>query len=424
MIDFALLPPEVNSARLYAGAGSAPMRTAATAWGGLAVQWASASSSFRTVVAELADFTWRGPSATSMAAAADRYAAWMQAAADAAERTADQARAAAAAFDQAFATIVPPWAVAENRARLAVLVATNFFGQNTPAIAANWVEYWGMWAQDATVMHNYLVSSAAATTLPRLREAPQTTSLTSDGGQANAVAHAVAAQAPGGPSPGASENPTVSALNTFLGDVAGVEGSVVNMPFISESIQLWLAPLMVATGRLAMLGATPAAAVGEAASGALSSASEGISGAAPGPTLAGFGRSVPIGGLSTPPSWSAAIPDVRLTVTASQTAAAVAPTGPTGSPGWLGVPPVAGMANTGSGDRPASGQDRRSGAVRIARQAAALDRDVGSRWMPGATSQGPLNENERNELGGLRREMTELADECDAMARLMMAAMR
>ncbi|MDD4867529.1 MAG: PPE domain-containing protein, partial [Mycobacterium sp.] len=35
---FGLLPPEVNSARMYAGPGSGSMLTAAEAWDGLAAQ--------------------------------------------------------------------------------------------------------------------------------------------------------------------------------------------------------------------------------------------------------------------------------------------------------------------------------------------------------------------------------------------------
>ena len=40
------------------------------------------------------------------------------------------------AYESAFAMTVPPPVIAANRAQLATLVATNVFGQNTPAIAA------------------------------------------------------------------------------------------------------------------------------------------------------------------------------------------------------------------------------------------------------------------------------------------------
>ncbi|WP_264069201.1 PPE family protein, partial [Mycolicibacter terrae] len=33
-MDFGMLPPEVNSGRMYVGPGSSPMMAAATAWDG------------------------------------------------------------------------------------------------------------------------------------------------------------------------------------------------------------------------------------------------------------------------------------------------------------------------------------------------------------------------------------------------------
>ncbi|WP_139822293.1 PPE domain-containing protein, partial [Mycobacterium lacus] len=60
-MHFSVLPPEVNSARLFAGAGSAPLLTAASAWEGLAAELASAAASFRSVTAGLAAESWRGP---------------------------------------------------------------------------------------------------------------------------------------------------------------------------------------------------------------------------------------------------------------------------------------------------------------------------------------------------------------------------
>ncbi|MCV7029324.1 PPE family protein, partial [Mycobacterium sherrisii] len=41
-MDFAMLPPEVNSGRMYAGAGSGPLMAAAAAWDGLAAELSSA----------------------------------------------------------------------------------------------------------------------------------------------------------------------------------------------------------------------------------------------------------------------------------------------------------------------------------------------------------------------------------------------
>lgn len=44
--NFAVLPPEVNSARVFAGAGSAPMLAAAAAWDDLASELHCAAMSF------------------------------------------------------------------------------------------------------------------------------------------------------------------------------------------------------------------------------------------------------------------------------------------------------------------------------------------------------------------------------------------
>ena len=96
-----------------------------------------------------------GPSSTAMEAAAAPYVAWMSATAGQAEQTAAQAKAAAAAYQAAFAMTVPPPVIAANRTQLASLTATNVFGQNTPAIAATEAQYGEMWAQDAAAMYGY-----------------------------------------------------------------------------------------------------------------------------------------------------------------------------------------------------------------------------------------------------------------------------
>lgn len=47
---------------------------------------------------------------------------------------------------------VPPPVIAGNRALLMALIATNFLGQNTPAIMATEAHYTEMWAQDVAAM--------------------------------------------------------------------------------------------------------------------------------------------------------------------------------------------------------------------------------------------------------------------------------
>lgn len=49
-MNFMVLPPEVNSARIYAGAGPAPMLAAAVAWDGLAAELGMAAASFSLLI--------------------------------------------------------------------------------------------------------------------------------------------------------------------------------------------------------------------------------------------------------------------------------------------------------------------------------------------------------------------------------------
>jgi PPE-repeat protein len=51
-MSFMVLPPEINSLRMFSGAGSAPMLQAAAAWDGLASELGSAASSFGSVTSQ------------------------------------------------------------------------------------------------------------------------------------------------------------------------------------------------------------------------------------------------------------------------------------------------------------------------------------------------------------------------------------
>ena len=165
---------------------------AASAWDGLAAELNTAATGYTSVIDELTSSPWLGPASRTMMAAVTPYVSWMSTAGAAAEEAASQARAAAAAFETAFTLTVPPPAVAANRVLLATLVATNFFGQNTPAIAATEAQYLEMWAQDAAAMYGYASSSALATELNQFVDPPNTTNAGAAGGQSAAVAQATA----------------------------------------------------------------------------------------------------------------------------------------------------------------------------------------------------------------------------------------
>ncbi|MGF2946977.1 PPE family protein [Mycobacterium sp. Lab-001] len=191
MLDFAQLPPEINSALIYSGPGSGPMLAAAAAWQGLATELHTSAFSYGSLITGLVDGPWQGPAATSMAAAAAPQVAWLTGTGERAEQAAAQAVAAATAYEAAVAATVPPAEIAANRALLLALLASNFLGQNTAAIAATEARYAEMWAQDAAAMYCYAGSSAAASQLAPFTVAASAVDPAGLAGQATAVAQAL-----------------------------------------------------------------------------------------------------------------------------------------------------------------------------------------------------------------------------------------
>lgn len=338
-MEFAMLPPEINSGRMYAGAGPGPLLAAATAWDALADELGSAAASYESVISQLTS-GWLGPASTSMAAAAAPYAAWMRTAAAGAEHTATQATAGVSAYETAFAMTVPPPVIAANRAQLAALVATNFLGQNTPAIAATEAQYAEMWAQDAVAMYGYADASAAASTLTPFTPPNQVSDPAAPALQATAVAQAAGASA--ATNTPVSVSQLSAAVPTALQGLAsptvglsslGTTSATAPVSMLSASALSASPALSMAAGGLAadlfgtfvvdsagsfgvdMVGTFGIDVLGvEEIGGA-----EGLfpfpgivgKGLGAAPMAAGLGEAASVGQLSVPPSWAAAAPEFR-----------------------------------------------------------------------------------------------------------------
>ena len=351
-MDFALLPPEINSGRMYDGAGSGPMLAAAAAWDGLAFELHSSATSYGSVVSGLSAGPWLGAASGAMTAAAGPYVAWMRSTATQAEQTAIQAKAAAAAYEVTFAAMVPPPVIAANRTLLQALVATNLFGQNSPAIAATETLYAEMWAQDATAMYGYAGASASATTLPPFTPAPQTTT----GASAAASTQAAASQTISTALQGLTSTSTGTAQTTVL-DTLGTLADLIDIVlFLPGLAQAGLTPLNT-TGlftdlsyddselrdealaskeedienMLVALGAPKVAAPSTSAGLAMAL------GPAEVPSVtAGLGQAPTVGRLSVPQAWTVAAPEIRLAaVTLPSTSLGAAPEVMAASPGSL-----------------------------------------------------------------------------------------
>lgn len=221
-LDYGVLPPEVNSGRIYAGPGSGSMLTAAAEWEKLAAELHTAAAGYGAAISGLATGPWTGPAATAMAAAAQPYVTWLRGTGAQAEQTARQATAAAAAYATAVAAVVPPPVIAANRTLLNQLVASNFFGQNSPAIGEAERHYAEMWAQDAAAMYRYASSSAAASALAAFSQPPQTANASGQAAQSAAVAQAGAAAAGNGAASGVSD--AFTSLTSIIGQFSPFTG--------------------------------------------------------------------------------------------------------------------------------------------------------------------------------------------------------
>ena len=345
-MDFGVLPPEINSGRIYDGPGLGPMLAAAAAWDGLAAELHSTAASYSSVTSSLTA-GWQGPSSTTMADAVAPYTAWMRATASQAEQTATQARAAAAAYETAFAATVPPPVVAANRALLMSLIATNIFGQNTPAIAATEAQYAEMWAQDAMTMYGYAGSSAAASQVTPFDPPPQITNPAGTAGQAAAVTQATGTQAqslsqvmgsvpqslqslaapvssavtatPGDPLFTPAEVLVTLLTSFFNGTIGPLSPVKLFSPlgsFYDLGVQTFLAPFsnfnmqMAYGGALGGLGAHASSSVVPGTVGGLVPGIR-VAGSAAGAMSADVGRAGLVGNLSVPQGWASAAPPIR-----------------------------------------------------------------------------------------------------------------
>ncbi|MGA7053048.1 MAG: PPE family protein [Mycobacterium sp.] len=363
---FTLFPPEINSALIFGGAGSGPLFSAASAWDWLASDLASSASSFQSVVSGLASNVWTGPASLSMAAAAAPYVTWLSSAAGQAEAAANQARAAATAYESARTLTVLPAAVTANRVSLATLVATNFLGQNTPAIAMNELQYVEMWAQDVAAMVGYHVGvTSAASILPSF-SLPQLSltglpGLLSSGVSefAGAVSTAVAPLTTGAESAVSGVATEVSALASQV-PLSSLE-SVAQVAMYPASMAM--SPIMMAVQ--AATSSTNAAGMAAGAAGAGLVDAPKIAGAAL-PAMnglggtgglgsamsAGLGNARLVGAMSVPPTWEGSAPGRMVSSAMSglsaENAAAMA-----GAPAGGGMPmmpmPMGGGAGAAGG---------------------------------------------------------------------------
>ncbi|WP_326498484.1 PPE family protein [Mycobacterium sp. Aquia_216] len=320
MLNFGALPPEVNSAKMYAGAGSGSLLAAAAAWNAIAAELRSTATNYESVIKSLVSEGWLGPASSKMAAAVQPYIEWLDTTAVQAEQAGAQANAAAAAYEAAFAATVPPPLVAANRTLLANLVATNVIGQNTGAIATTEAQYGEMWAQDASAMTSYSAASRAATEMMTFSQPQSDTTTDGTEQQADAVNNAQAAPAAAAGdsifTPGSGDDTTglSGLLNSFSNSTPNLLGAFLNNNSVGGLSNAFttngiLNPTTFVDSQVALnsLSAVGASTDGleDLAAGLGSSASLASAVSVPGAAAtASVGQASLVGALSVPPTWA------------------------------------------------------------------------------------------------------------------------
>lgn len=315
-MDYVFLPPEINSARMYSGPGSGSLLAAAGSWDSLSAELATTAESYESALSHLTSLQWRGAASEAMATSASGYLSWLRTAAEQTKQTARQSRAAATAYEHAYAMTVPPAAVTANRTRQARLIATNIVGQNTAAIAATEAQYAEYWAQDSAAMSGYAANSAAATQLPSVASPGETTSPNAQGIQNAAVTQALNSSGTTGSVSSAlgalGSSATLPVNGIIPEDFTALDGILASFGAINSTynVEAFTSGIIGAEGNLGMLPAAAAAAAPAIAAAApeLTGAASSLGGAAGlGNVTVSLASAGTIGPVSVPASWSAPV---------------------------------------------------------------------------------------------------------------------
>ncbi|OBK23237.1 hypothetical protein A5634_05610 [Mycobacterium asiaticum] len=366
-MDYSIFPPEFNSTRMYTGPGAGSLLASAGSWDAVAAELNTTAETYESVIGELTSVGWFGPASQAMTAAVIPYMGWLFATAEQTQQTAMQARSAAAAFEQAFATTVPPPLVAANRAQLMLLIATNLLGQNTAAIAATEAEYAEMWAQDAVAMNGYATASAAASMLTPFVSPEENTDPAGLAAQDAAVNQANSAAATDPVSQLISQllanyNQWVQGLDQWAAGIRAIlvaEGSpdVLDLlNYLNDGVSSLTSPISAFTALISVLsqaGASSAAPFDF--SGMVPALAEGLAPVVSALETGGVGSAISaavrqagfIGPLSVPPSWAA--PSVRTVSALSGSGMTTLPGTEGAEAGMPGVPgaPIAAPGRAG-----------------------------------------------------------------------------
>jgi PPE-repeat protein len=324
-IDYGAEIPEINSGRIYAGAGSGPLMATAAAWEEQAAELMAGAAQLAGVLGTLTT-NWQGPSSEAMVASIAPYLAWMLKTSETAQHAAATHAAAAMAHDAAFMGVVPPPVITANQTALAA--AIGGLPWTAPQVAELEAQYQEMWAQDATTLYTYSSSMTAA--IGGLESDATTPALptTIDGGvgamadSSSQAAGQVAGNAAQTASSAGNQASSMGSAASSLGGVASSAGQALTSPLnsvgqLGNSLASPLSSMMSSMGGMNGLGSGAGvlpmmSGFGSAGSlgslGSLGSVGSGANfGGAPMMANMGGARSLPSGRLSVPSGWTGSV---------------------------------------------------------------------------------------------------------------------
>ncbi|MEB3033346.1 PPE domain-containing protein [[Mycobacterium] nativiensis] len=226
--DAAAVTPEINHTLMVTGDQGASLVAAAAAYEALADMLMAELTAMGMNTATTAMVGWQGPGGLMMQMSAAEFMAVCGLASAWIRIGQIQAAEVAAAHTMAVDSMIPAEVCLTNRSTQAGLVASNFFGQNTPGIIALDAQYFlDFWVQNATARTGYgsVVSTATAALAP---PPPFSPTAPNPAGPAAAVAQEAATQGTQGALQASAKTMTQVA-DTAVGDASAAPRSAEGM---------------------------------------------------------------------------------------------------------------------------------------------------------------------------------------------------
>jgi PPE-repeat protein len=226
--DAAAVDPATNHVMMRSGDLGASLLDASAGHESIADMLLAEMAAMGLNVTSTAAVSWQGPGGQMMTMSASEFVLLCETASVWARISMMQASEVAAAHSSALESMIPAEVVVTNRGTQATLVATNWFGIHSPAIAALEAQYQEFWVQNATARTGY--GSVVSTALAALgTPAPFSPDAANPAGPALGAAQAAASDGTQGALQASAKTMTQAGDATVQGGSSGPESMMSSM---------------------------------------------------------------------------------------------------------------------------------------------------------------------------------------------------